>query len=212
MDAPSWHPANQNLDAVRKVAMNNGDPGLARTTYVVVDTSTEAERQMVATAEENVVLGGGRGLLDPSDRMYLAEQTQLKLQAQSKEQVERYAALQTFRSSALQMQAHKTEVTLPITSNAKPSMFANDQKKAVVIIKAKKRRMNLKGKEINPKKFRSTVKSVAVSSDENAVKADKMDTQDVGTKCDATQISNPLKIAHRTALLLQDYSSSSDDE
>jgi hypothetical protein len=89
MDVPSWHPANQNSDALRRAAMSGGSAS-QRTEFNVVDTSTEEERQLVAK-QDCAKLGGGRGLLDPSDRMYLLEQTQLAQQAKSREQLEREA-------------------------------------------------------------------------------------------------------------------------
>lgn len=64
-----------------------------RVIYEVVDTSTKAEREMVATDEENVALGGGRGLLDPSDRMYLVDQTLLEQHTRNREKMERQAGL-----------------------------------------------------------------------------------------------------------------------
>lgn len=96
MDVPSWHPANQNADALRRLAMSGGAPAAKRTQFTVmagsnVDTSTEAERQLVAKEESVVRLGGGRGLLDPSDRLYLVEQLELEQAAKGREQQEREA-------------------------------------------------------------------------------------------------------------------------
>ncbi|ETI45995.1 hypothetical protein, variant 2 [Phytophthora nicotianae CJ01A1] len=93
MDVPSWHPANQSSDAARRQAMSGEDSASKRVTYETVDTSTEAERELVSTEDESVVLGGGRGLLDPSDRMYLVDQTHLELQARNREKMERQADL-----------------------------------------------------------------------------------------------------------------------
>lgn len=192
--------------------MSNGDPAPARMTYVEVDTSTEAERQMVATSEENVVLGGGRGLLDPSDRMYLAEQTQLKLQAQSKEQLERQAALQTFRTTALQMQAHKTAITLPKISSKKAFQQPDTEKKAMMVIKAKKRRTKTSEKKTSTKKSRLHNAAGGNEKTQPTAKSMPAHAQDNVRKGNVTSTPVPHTMTSATSLLLQEYSSSSDDE
>ena len=88
MDVPSWHPANQDSDALRRLAMSGGDRP-KRTEFKDVDTLTELEREMVVT-DANAVQDGGRGLLDPSDRLYLVEQTLLEQEATNREQRERF--------------------------------------------------------------------------------------------------------------------------
>ncbi|KAG6957819.1 hypothetical protein JG688_00010807 [Phytophthora aleatoria] len=211
MDVPSWHPANQNSDAARRLAMSGEAPAPKRVTYEVVDTSTEAEREMVATEEENVVLGGGRGLLDPSDRLYLVDQTQLEQQARDREKMERLAALQTFRSNALKLQAHKTEITVAVSSNGKKSPLSVE-KKAVVVIKAKKRQATPSGKETTKtKKSRTISRSPAAGGEEDQTPV-KVQTQENSKKSGTTLTTKPPIKNPATALLLQDYSSSSDDE
>ncbi|CAI5731130.1 unnamed protein product [Hyaloperonospora brassicae] len=136
MDVPSWHPANQNADALRRLAMSGGGRP-KRTEFKDVDTLTEAERAMVVK-DESASQGGGRGLLDPSDRLYLVEQTLLEQQAADREQRERYDALQTFRSKALEVHARKTSV--PELVVQKPSAPPKVAKPVVVVVpKAKKR-------------------------------------------------------------------------
>ena len=88
MDVPSWHPANQNADALRRLAMSGGGRP-KRTEFKDVDTLTDSERAMVVK-DESASQGGGRGLLDPSDRLYPVEQTLLEQQAADREQRERY--------------------------------------------------------------------------------------------------------------------------
>ncbi|KAF1794707.1 hypothetical protein GQ600_14738 [Phytophthora cactorum] len=211
MDVPSWHPANQNSDAARRLAMSGEASAPKRVTYEVVDTSTEAEREMVATEEENVVLGGGRGLLDPSDRLYLVDQTQLEQQARDREKMERLAALQTFRSNALKLQAHKTEITVAVSSNGRKSPLSV-KKKAVVVIKAKKRLATPSGKETTKtKKSRTISRSPAAGGEEDQTPV-KVQTQENSKKSGTTLTTKPPIKNPATALLLQDYSSSSDDE
>ncbi|KAG3107357.1 hypothetical protein PI124_g13328 [Phytophthora idaei] len=211
MDVPSWHPANQNSDAARRLAMSGEASAPKRVTYEVVDTSTEAEREMVATEEENVVLGGGRGLLDPSDRLYLVDQTQLEQQARDREKMERLAALQTFRSNALKLQAHKTEITVAVSSNGKKSPLSVE-KKAVVVIKAKKRQATPSGKETTKtKKSRTISRSPAAGGEEDQTPV-KVQTQENSKKSGTTLTTKPPIKNPAIALLLQDYSSSSDDE
>ncbi|KAF4316316.1 hypothetical protein BBO99_00002859 [Phytophthora kernoviae] len=96
MDVPSWHPANQNAEALRRLQTQGDGAPSKRAEFKVmagssVDTSTEAGRQLMD--KEDSVVGGGRGLLDPSDRLYLLEQTQLEQAAKSREQLEHEAEL-----------------------------------------------------------------------------------------------------------------------
>ncbi|CAH0478986.1 unnamed protein product [Peronospora belbahrii] len=102
MDVPSWHPANQNADALRRLAMTGGGPS-QRIEFNEVNTLTDEERQMVIK-DENIMLGGGRGLLDASDRMYLVEQTLLEQEAKNREHIERQAdlPLKRFESACAQ--------------------------------------------------------------------------------------------------------------
>ncbi|KAG7389534.1 hypothetical protein PHYPSEUDO_010179 [Phytophthora pseudosyringae] len=217
MDVPSWHPANQNSDAVRRLAMSGGASPPKRTEFKVVDTSTEAERQMVAKEEESVVLGGGRGLLDSSDRLYLVEQTRLEQQAQGREQRERRAALQTFRSNALKVQAPKPSVPeIPVvTPGSRKKSLLPVEKKSVVVIKARKRQATKEPTAKKTKKRQTMPECLTGSGEEGAqtsAKATQANKLSNSKKSDAiSTMKSPTK-SPATALLLQDYSSSSEDE
>ncbi|OWZ20882.1 hypothetical protein PHMEG_0004649 [Phytophthora megakarya] len=167
----------------------------ARTEFREVGTSTEAEREMV-DQEESAALGGGRGLLDPSDCMYLVEQRQLEQQAKNRERMERQVALQAFRSNALKMQAHKQEIpAIPTSGSATKSLAI--ETKAVVVIKAKKRQATTDEKGMKSKKSK---KSSAERTHEMSVK--KQNAQKKVTLKTKASV---------TALLLQDYSSSDEE-
>ncbi|KAF4039691.1 hypothetical protein GN244_ATG08079 [Phytophthora infestans] len=217
MDVPSWHPANQNSDAARRLAMSGEASAPKRVIYEVVDTSTKAEREMVATDEENVALGGGRGLLDPSDRMYLVDQTLLEQHTRNREKMERQAALQAFRSNALKVQVHKTEIIVAASGSGKKSTMPTE-KKTVVVVKAKKKRQaTSSGKETNQaKKSRTMSGTTTLDGEEGqmSAKSAKVKTEKKRNKSDtnATSTAKPPAKNPATALLLQDYSSSSDDE
>ncbi|ETK85938.1 hypothetical protein F441_09514 [Phytophthora nicotianae CJ01A1] len=217
MDVPSWHPANQSSDAARRQAMSGEDSASKRVTYETVDTSTEAERELVSTEDESVVLGGGRGLLDPSDRMYLVDQTHLELQARNREKMERQAALQTFRSSALKVQAHKTEIAVTTSGSGKKSPLPVE-KKSVVVIKAKKRQATPSGKETTKVKKSRTTSENPTAGKEVQTKSDNLQTPSSSSsrssskKSSSASTTKPSTNNPATALLLQDYSSSSDEE
>ncbi|KAE8915568.1 hypothetical protein PF005_g4741 [Phytophthora fragariae] len=219
MDVPSWHPANQNSDALRRLAVSGGASSKRVELTVMagsnVDTSTKAERLLVAKEETVMRLGGGRGLLDPSDRLYLEEQIELEQAAKGREQLEREAALQTFRSNALK--AHKTtEIQLVAVASAKSKLLP-PEKKPLVVIKAKKRATTATEKDAKAKKAKTTMKNGPGNPDKTdkggrtpamVVKRGKGDRE-----CDATSTTKPAtKTPVSAALLLQDYSSSSDDE
>ncbi|KAL3669036.1 hypothetical protein V7S43_006321 [Phytophthora oleae] len=205
MDVPSWHPANQNADALRRQAISGGASSSSRTEYKEVDTSTDAERLMVSKQEENLWLGGGRGLLDPSDRLYLVEQTRLEQQGLSREQMERQAALQTFRSNALKVK--KTpEIPKVTTSSGKKALQV--EKKPVVVIKAKKREAKATVKDAKAKKTKRS-QSPAKTSAQSDAKDGRTPVKVIKDRNEAdTNSTKPVA----TVLLLQDYSSSSDDE
>ncbi|KAK1945502.1 hypothetical protein P3T76_002550 [Phytophthora citrophthora] len=198
MDAPSWHPANQSADALRRQAIASSS---SRTEYKEVDTSTEAERLMVSKEDENAWLGGGRGLLDPSDRMYLVEQTRLEQQEQNREHIERQTALQTFRSNALKV---KKTTEVPKVAVASEKVTLQVEKKPVVVVKAKKREAQTNKKDVKVKKTkrnRSPAKTPA-----------QRDGKDDQTLVQANDRRQEASKSVATALLLQDYSSSSDEE
>ncbi|KAG6614671.1 uncharacterized protein IUM83_04173 [Phytophthora cinnamomi] len=229
MDVPSWHPANQNADALRRLAMSGGAPA-KRSEFTVmagsdVDASTEAERQLVAREESAVRLGGGRGLLDPSDRLYLVEQRELEQAAKGREQQEREAALQAFRSNALR--AHKAAVAPEIAAVAAAgghSKLLSAEAKPVVVIKAKKRAAaaatEKEKKDAKAKKAKATAKKSLGSSAGPRDKANrkgrasaKIDEGGEGGKKGGTPSkTNAATKSLASALWLADYSSSSDDE
>eukprot|EP00644_Phytophthora_capsici_P004546 jgi/Phyca11/7389/fgenesh1_pm.PHYCAscaffold_19_\ len=171
-----------------------GASSSTRTEYKEVDTSTEAERLMVSKEDENMWLGGGRGLLDPSDRMYLVEQTRLEQQEQSREQLERQAALQIFRSNALKV---KKTPEIPKVAVASGKKALHAEKKPVVVIKAKKREAETT-KDAKVKKIKRNQSTTTIPAQSDA----KDDQKVIKDRNQETSKS----------LLLQGYSSSSDDE
>ncbi|KAF1772091.1 hypothetical protein GQ600_4845 [Phytophthora cactorum] len=212
MDVPSWHPANQNSDAARRLAMSGEASAPKRVTYEVVDTSTEAEREMVATEEENVVLAAAA---DCWTRR-IACTSWIRRNWSSRPGTGRkwsvwLVTLQTFRSNALKLQAHKTEITVAVSSNGRKSPLSVE-KKAVVVIKAKKRLATPSGKETTKtKKSRTISRSPAAGGEEDQTPV-KVQTQENSKKSGTTLTTKPPIKNPATALLLQDYSSSSDDE
>ncbi|CAI5719930.1 unnamed protein product [Peronospora destructor] len=197
MDVPSWHPANQDSDALRRLAMSGGGP-VPRTEFKEVSTSTKEERQMVAK-EENAGLGGGRGLLDPSDRLYLVEQTLLEQQAKRKEQMERISALQTFRSNASKVQTQKpTTLEIPVIARKKPLL--PPEKKLVVVVKAKKRKDLMEKKHTKVKKLKKMPIMTRSSAEGDTCKV--IDNQKIEGVDSRPSFKSP-----STALLTEDYSS-----
>ncbi|RLN91559.1 hypothetical protein BBJ28_00007934 [Nothophytophthora sp. Chile5] len=144
MDVPSWHPANQNSDAARRLQAMGGAAASKRTEFKVMagscpDTSTEAGRQLVG-GRDNGVAGGGRGLLDTSDRLYLMEQSRLQQAAQSREEAERDAALQSFRLNAAKLQTQKPALPeIPVAASSGKRRLDSVDKRPIVVVKAKKR-------------------------------------------------------------------------
>uniref|UniRef100_H3GJY8 Uncharacterized protein n=1 Tax=Phytophthora ramorum TaxID=164328 RepID=H3GJY8_PHYRM len=225
MDVPSWHPANRNSDVLRRLATSGGAVP-QRTEFKSVSTSTEEEREHVEK-HDNVALGGGRGLLDPSDRLYLLEQTRLEQQAESRERMERdtvwgmldsrvLAALLTFRSNALKLQARKTsvlDIAVAAVAGGKPSRLS-PEKKTMVVVKAKKRRATA-DKETKAKKPKKTPKKGQTIPGSHA-RDDRGGKDDCRTSAKALPIETIKKTkdvpSKSPALLLQDYSGSSDEE
>lgn len=77
MDVPSWHPANQDSDAARKLLSTSAAASAKRTEFKVMpgssaDTTTEAGRQFMKDLGHGGDGGGaayeGRGFFDTSDR------------------------------------------------------------------------------------------------------------------------------------------------
>lgn len=185
MDVPSWHPANAGSDALR--GQQQAGAAAKRTEFTVMagsnaDTSTEEGRQLLDREES--VTGGGRGLLDTSDRLYLLEQERLEQEAHDRERQEREAALRSFRLKALKVQ-HKAPEP-PVEKQMK-------EKKKAVVIKAKKR-----------------TPPVAVKHKSKKPRKDSPPQSKTAPKPPAQVDGSAKKPA--TALLLQDYSSSSDGE
>ncbi|KAL4157789.1 hypothetical protein PRNP1_003617 [Phytophthora ramorum] len=214
MDVPSWHPANRNSDVLRRLA-TSGSAVPQRTEFKSVSTSTEEEREHVEK-HDNVALGGGRGLLDPSDRLYLLEQTRLEQQVENRERMERDTALQTFRSNALKLQARKTsvlDIAVAAVASGKPSRLS-PEKKTMVVIKAKKRRATA-DKETKAKKPKKTPKKGQTIPGSHA-RGDRGGKDDGRTSAKALPIETIKKTkdvpSKSPALLLQDYSGSSDEE
>ncbi|KAH7484209.1 uncharacterized protein KRP23_3277 [Phytophthora ramorum] len=214
MDVPSWHPANRNSDVLRRLATSGGAVP-QRTEFKSVSTSTEEEREHVEK-HDNVALGGGRGLLDPSDRLYLLEQTRLEQQAESRERMERDTALLTFRSNALKLQARKTsvlDIAVAAVAGGKPSRLS-PEKKTMVVVKAKKRRATA-DKETKAKKPKKTPKKGQTIPGSHA-RDDRGGKDDCRTSAKALPIETIKKTkdvpSKSPALLLQDYSGSSDEE
>ncbi|KAL4105445.1 hypothetical protein PRIC1_003509 [Phytophthora ramorum] len=214
MDVPSWHPANRNSDVLRRLATSGGAVP-QRTEFKSVSTSTEEEREHVEK-HDNVALGGGRGLLDPSDRLYLLEQTRLEQQAESRERMERDTALLTFRSNALKLQARKTsvlDIAVAAVAGGKPSRLS-PEKKTMVVVKAKKRRATA-DKETKAKKPKKTPKKGQTIPGSHA-RDDRGGKEDCRTSAKALPIETIKKTkdvpSKSPALLLQGYSGSSDEE
>ncbi|KAL4132978.1 hypothetical protein PRIC2_003306 [Phytophthora ramorum] len=214
MDVPSWHPANRNSDVLRRLATSGGAVP-QRTEFKSVSTSTEEEREHVEK-HDNVALGGGRGLLDPSDRLYLLEQTRLEQQAESRERMERDTALLTFRSNALKLQARKTsvlDIAVAAVAGGKPSRLS-PEKKTMVVVKAKKRRATA-DKETKAKKPKKTPKKGQTIPGSHA-RDDRGGNDDCRTSAKALPIETIKKTkdvpSKSPALLLQYYSGSSDEE
>ncbi|CAH0493827.1 unnamed protein product [Peronospora farinosa] len=198
MDVPSWHPANQDSDALRRLVMSGGGP-TSRTEFKEVSTSTKEERQMVAK-EENAGLGGGRGLLDPSDRLYLVEQTLLEQEAKRKEHMARLSALQTFRSNASKVQTQKpTMLEIPVIAGKKPVL--SSEKKVVVVVKAKKR------KDMTEKKHTTKVKKLKKMSSVTQSDAESDTCKPIDKQKQEGIDSRPLSKSPTTALLIEGYSS-----
>ncbi|KAL4173424.1 hypothetical protein KRP22_005378 [Phytophthora ramorum] len=213
MDVPSWHPANRNSDVLRRLATSGGAVP-QRTEFKSVSTSTEEEREHVEK-HDNVALGGGRGLLDPSDRLYLLEQTRLEQQAESRERMERDTALLTFRSNALKLQARKTsvlDIAVAAVAGGKPSRLSPEKK--TMVVKAKKRRATA-DKETKAKKPKKTPKKGQTIPGSHA-RDDRGGKDDCRTSAKALPIETIKKTkdvpSKSPALLLQDYSGSSDEE
>ncbi|GMF64503.1 unnamed protein product [Phytophthora lilii] len=204
MDVPAWHPANANSNALRRQALAGGAPA-KRVEFTVmagstVDTSTEAEKQLV-TKEESALLGGGRGLLDPSDRLGVV------CVADGRKTHAVLAALQTFRSNALKVQAHKMPLVPPVPSvsvGKKPA-----EKKHLMVVKAKKRQAPL-GKETKLKKTKTDKsQTIPASPKDKRSHAEAAKKAKDSKKSDAA--AKPPAKSAATALLLQDYSSSDDE-
>ncbi|KAG6614670.1 uncharacterized protein IUM83_04173 [Phytophthora cinnamomi] len=193
MDVPSWHPANQNADALRRLAMSGGAPA-KRSEFTVmagsdVDASTEAERQLVAREESAVRLGGGRGLLDPSDRLYLVEQRELEQAAKGREQQEREAGVPLERSEGAQ-------------GGAAAAATEKEKKDA----KAKKAKATAKkslGSSAGPRDKANRKGRASAKIDEGG---------EGGKKGGTPSKTNAATKSLASALWLADYSSSSDDE
>ncbi|KAG7400491.1 hypothetical protein PHYBOEH_005519 [Phytophthora boehmeriae] len=233
MDVPSWHPANQNADALRRLQTQGEGAPSKRAEFKVmagssVDMSTEAGRQLVD--KEDSVVGGGRGLLDPSDRLYLLEQTQLEQAAKSREQLEREAALQSFRSTALKAQTLRSTTVLPelptASTTGKTTLRSSEKKCPVIYVKAKRRRAlrtekeEATAKKIKTKRAETMFTSSAKSGGSDTVKQDSLKSgQNAettnGGKCDGGSMAalpTEKSTLKTSVLLLQGYSSSSDDE
>lgn len=85
MDVPSWHPANQDSDAARRLLMAPAAVA-PRTEFKVMagssaDTSTDAGRQLMSDLNGGGDSGaafGGRGFFDASDRCHARSRLQAR--------------------------------------------------------------------------------------------------------------------------------------
>uniref|UniRef100_A0AAV1TKS0 Uncharacterized protein n=1 Tax=Peronospora matthiolae TaxID=2874970 RepID=A0AAV1TKS0_9STRA len=208
MDVPSWHPANQASDALRRLAMDGGDRP-KRTEFKDVDTLTKSEREMVVT-DANAVQDGERGLLDPSDRLYLVEQTLLEQEATDREQRERENALQAFRSKALEVQARKTSVP-ELVGLQKPLVSPKMIKPVVVVVpKAKKRTLKTAEKNVGTKKRKTSRIGTCVGLKVKAKAARDDRESDVATDRQREIEHDALRVlgdSSTIAKLVDDYSS-----
>ncbi|RLN94015.1 hypothetical protein BBJ28_00009563 [Nothophytophthora sp. Chile5] len=240
MDVPSWHPANQNSDAARRLQAMGGAATNKRTEFNVMagscpDTSTEAGRQLVGD-RDNGVAGGGRGLLDTSDRLYLMEQTRLQQAAQSREEAERDAALQSFRSNALKLQTQKPALPeIAVAASSGKRGLDSSDKRPIVVVKAKKRHASTsplqhsgtkKAKKEAKKKNEALAESPARNGNSDKHDGDAVNQtaaktvtaketgsdsgRSSGDNAATTSTTLPSQPA-AAALLLQGYSSSDDD-
>jgi hypothetical protein len=127
-----------------------------------------------------------------------------------------HAALQTFRSNALKVQAHKAPV--PEVPVAAPRSTPEKKESAVIVIKAKKRQAMPAGNETKAKKTRKSPKKSQTTPGSPAQDARGEEKDRTLTKANnkkKTGLSATTKSAPKSpaaALLLQDYSNSSSDE
>lgn len=129
------------------------------------------------------------------------------------------AALQTFRSNALI--AHKTAVApeIPLVAAASgKSKLLSPEKNPVVVIKAKKRSSTATDKDAKAKKAKLAAKKSVGSSasagknDRAPTKEDRSEAKGAKKSDDIPNTTKPATKPPASALLLQDYSSSSDEE